>query len=599
MATPAEKAKLIFMQKFAEVAGPGSDFEIAEGSWPVGFPGHERTVRTKCFVRCPRVLREYFERFFAEFARRDFIIFRNERHSFAHVWQQVSALGAALTEDFGVKSGDRVACAMRNSPEWVITFLAATSIGAVIVPTNSWWQREELEYGLKDSGANVLLCDDLVYGRIAGSLAGLGVQVVLSRPAEGTHGLPVLSDVIKKHWGKACPDCPREPDSPAVIMYTSGTTGRPKGVVQTHRGVCNQLWMHLFGRAVRDRVMKSEGILAPPPPQPCAICPVPLFHVSATHHMFLSSIGIGGKVVLMEKWEAGEALKLIERERATRWTAVPTMVRDMMEHPNFSRTDVSSVTDVGSGGASVPPSYVGEMQAKFNAQPHQAYGLTETNGVIAINNGADYLARRSSTGQAFPIVEVLVADLDTQQTLTKPRQRGELLIRSPLVLSHYWNKKEATNATVVEVEGKGYGWLRTGDVAEVDEEGFIYICDRAKDIIIRGGENISCAEVEASFLAHNPDILEAGCFGIKDARLGELVGLMVQLRPGSKLTAQEMVGRVKGKLAGFKIPLESSIFFTEAPLPRGATGKTLKREIRDTVNKELEQGKRVLQRAKL
>eukprot|EP00756_Hemistasia_phaeocysticola_P037528 Hpha_TRINITY_DN16702_c3_g2::TRINITY_DN16702_c3_g2_i1::g.76535::m.76535 len=601
MATPAEKAKLIFMQKFAEVAGPGSDFEIAEGSWPLGFPGQERTVRTKCFVRCPRVLREYFERMFTEFARREFVIFRDERHSFAHVWQQVSALGAALTEDFGVKSGDRVACAMRNSPEWVIAFIAATSIGAVIVPVNSWWQREELEYGLKDSGAKVLLCDDRIYSRISGSLAGLGVQGILCRPAQATNGVPVYADVVQKHWGKRCPPCIRTPDDPAAIMYTSGTTGHPKGVVLTHRGICNQLWFALFIDEIKERVAKAMGLPLPSknPNQNTVICPVPLFHVTACHHIFLSAIGYGGKLVLMEKWDAGMALKLIEREKATRWTGVPTMVRDMMEHPDFSKRDTSTLEGVGGGGAPTPPSQVYLSAKKFKGAPSQGYGMTETNGAIAINSGDAYLAKPRSTGAAFPIAEVAIVDLDTQQVLPKPLQRGELLIKSPLLLSHYWNKKAATESTLIEIQGKGYGWLRTGDIAELDEEGHIYICDRAKDIIIRGGENISCAEVEACFFSNNPEILEAACFGVKDARLGEVVGLMVQLSPGAKLTAKQMLQRIKGKLAGFKVPEEQFIFFNESPLPRGATGKTLKREIRDTVNKELEQGKRVLQRAKL
>jgi len=190
-------------------------------------------------------------------------------------------------------------------------------------------------------------------------------------------------------------------------------------------------------------------------------------------------------------------------------------------------------------------------------------------------------------------------DLDTEKILTKPLQRGELLLRGPLTTSHYWNKQKATDSTIIEIPGKGYGWLRTGDVAEIDEDGFIYICDRAKDIIIRGGENISCAEVEAAFFSNCPEILEAACFGVKDARLGEEVGLMVQLSPGKNLTAQEMLKRVKGKLASFKVPMEKYIFFTESPLPRGATGKTLKRAIRDKINKELEQGQHLVRRAKL
>eukprot|EP01062_Namystynia_karyoxenos_P065834 TRINITY_DN5988_c0_g2_i1.p2 TRINITY_DN5988_c0_g2~~TRINITY_DN5988_c0_g2_i1.p2 ORF type:complete len:613 (+),score=234.47 TRINITY_DN5988_c0_g2_i1:95-1933(+) len=589
----------------AEICGPGGPLEIGEESWPAGFPGREREVRMRCFRGGPRTMRQYYEEGFARHGEKEFIIFRGERLTFAQTWQKVCALAAALVTDFGVRKGDRVACCMRNSPEWCITWIAATSIGAVIVPMNSWWQRKELEYGLTDSGSKVLVCDDLIYARIGSDLQRLGVACVRSRPQDGGAGVPTFDAAVRKHWGAPLPPAPQlKTDDFASIMYTSGTTGNPKGVVQTHRGMCNQMCMAMMGDMVKMKMgaaLVAAGMPRPtaPPPQQCAICPVPLFHVTASHHIFLASIMLGGKLVLMEKWDAGNALRLIETERATAWTGVPTMVRDLMEHPNFAKTDTSSLERVGGGGAPTPPSQVGLMKKKFaKSQPGQGYGMTETNGAIAVSNGPQYEAKPESTGPPFPIVDVAIADPDTGKRLGS-QQRGELLIRSPLNLHHYWRKEKATLETLVELEGHGYGWVRTGDIAELDAENFIYIRDRAKDIIIRGGENISCAEVEGAIFAHCPEVLEAACFGIKDSRLGEVVGVMVMLNQGQKLTAAQILDRLKGKVAGFKLPSESSIFFTESPLPRGATGKTMKRTIRDTVNTELKQGQRRTHRAKL
>merc|ERR1719174_2676937 len=311
-----------------------------------------------------------------------------------------------------------------------------------------------------------------------------------------------------------------------------------------------------------------------PKHQPCLLCPVPLFHVTASHHIFLASFSGGRKMVLMYKWDAGEALRLIEAEKPSGWTGVPTMVQDLMNHPDFDKRDTSSLMSVGGGGAPTPTTQVNKVSKKFkNAAPSQGYGLTETNGAVCAISAAAYVAHKSSCGKAFPIASFMIADPDTLEVLGA-EQRGELLIKSPLTMSHYWNKPKKTSDAIVSVPGHGDGWFRSGDVAKLDAEGFLYILDRVKDIIIRGGENISCAEVETAFY-RNDSVHECAAFGIKDERLGEVVGLMVYFKAGAT------------PLSAFKIPLEKNVFFTETTLPRGATGKILKRAIRDKINAAL------------
>lgn len=514
---------------------------------------------------------------------------------------QGSCSGIALIQDYGVKAGDRVACAMRNQPEWCIAFMAVTSIGAVIVPTNSLWKREELEYGLTDSGSKVLICDDLIFGRIDASLDKLGVRAIVSRPANVLPaGVEAVHTVIERYQGMECPPCLAGHDDIGIIMYTSGTTGNPKGVVQSHRGICQNLVHFMSTSFFKRKSEEASRKLGTAPTQDCTICPVPLFHVTASHQIFLAAITNGTKIVLMEKWDAGEALKLIGRERPTSWAGVPTMVRDLIEHPNFESTDTSSLKSLLGGGAPTPTSQSALVAKKFKkGTPGQGYGLTETNGAVAVNFGASYLKNPGSTGKPNRIMEVAIMDTETGKRLWEPLQQGELLIRSPQNFTHYWNNEKATDEAIVELDGSGYGWFCSGDLCELDAEGAIYIKDRAKDIIIRGGENISCAEVESAFFAGNPNLMECACFGIKDERLGEVVGLMVYMKTGEPEDVAMLIQNVSGQIAPFKIPLAENFFFSKEPLPRGNTGKTLKRAIRDEINKELAEGKRVTHRSKL
>jgi len=342
-----------------------------------------------------------------------------------------------------------------------------------------------------------------------------------------------------------------------------------------------QLIVYEWGQVLSQKI-NTLLKLPPDPDWPCCICPVPLFHVTASHHLFLSCFPSGRKLVLMTKWDATEALRLIEKERPTYWTGVPTMMQDLVEHPDFHKYDTSSLKTITGGGAAVPKAVIPKIDQRFKVgRPAQGYGLTETNGAIASISADSFVLRPGSTGKPFPIVEAKVVDVDTGEEL-KQGERGELVVRSPLVMKEYWGKPEATAKVL------NNGWFKTGDVVYLDEENYIFIVDRAKDIIIRGGENISCADVENAIL-HHPAVLEAAVFGIPDERLGERVAAMIMLKSDAKQkpSANDIINFIKGHLASFKIPSPNDIFFTSQPLPRGATGKTLKREIKDAVLKSL------------
>mmetsp|Transcript_32593 Transcript_32593/g.85327 ORF Transcript_32593/g.85327 Transcript_32593/m.85327 type:complete len:365 (+) Transcript_32593:155-1249(+) len=351
-------------------------------------------------------------------------------------------------------------------------------------------------------------------------------------------------------------------------MYTSGTTGNPKGVVHTHRNICDQMRFVELSAAIE----RASGTA--PRSQPCGICAVPLFHVTGSHHIFISSFPTGRKLCLMYKWDAAEALRLIEEERATFWTGVPTMVQDLIEHPDFAKRDTSSLKSIGGGGAPTAPALVPKVNKRFRGSASNGYGLTETNGAICTNSGNDYVRNPGSCGKPFPIVEAKCVDLETGADLGTD-QRGELLLRSSLVMLHYHNKPEKTKEVLTED-----GWFRTGDIATINAEGFIFIVDRLKDIVIRGGENISCSEVENAFYAGAPAIMECTAFGVPDARLGEDIALMAYLKPGQRASVSEMRASVGGTLANFKTPNPKHIFVIDRPLPRGATGKIQKAQVR-------------------
>lgn len=510
---------------------------------------------------------------------RDFVAYREQRYSFAETWARSAALGAALQSKYGVAPGDRVAIASRNNPEWMMAFIAIVSIGAVAVPMNAWWTTEELEYGIEDSGSRVVVADAERAARLVPIAERYDLQIIsvgdVSSLAVATGDFDALQ---AEFAGAAMPEVAVAPEDDATIMYTSGSTGHPKGAVSTHRAILAALWSWmLLGTVNKMLAGDSEGQSLPP----AGLLTIPLFHCTASHSAFLLSLLIGRKLAIMHKWDVQEALRLIEAERITWFNGVPTMSAELQAAARDTERDISSLVDIFSGGAARPPDQVDKIASTFKrAAPGIGYGLTETNAIGAVNAGAAYVANPASTGRIVPAVtEFKIIDADGNKLPVG--ERGELCIKSTANCRGYWNKPEATREAFID------GWFHTGDVAYLDEHGFLYIVDRIKDIIIRGGENISCIEVEAAIHRH-PAVLEVAVFGLPDERLGEVVAAVVVLRPGQEVTAGELQDYLREHLAAFKVP--AHIWLQREQLPRIASGKIFKRQLKAEYASALSQG---------
>ncbi len=545
----------------AALTGPGGRFEIVERE--------VRGLRTRVFANAPPSLRALFD---VSRGRGDdvFLVYEDERWSFARVMEHTDAVAALLVERYGVAPGDRVAIAMRNYPEWITSFAAITSIGAIAVSLNAWWTADELEYGLRDSGSRVLVGDAERVERVAPRLVELGTRAVVVRAeAAPPAGVDRLEQVLP--LGAAMPAVEIDPDQDATILYTSGTTGHPKGAVSTHRAVLSALLA--FGCRAGVTAAMNPGEREKHPFPVSFILVVPLFHVTGCVAVMLSAFAAGNKLVMMYKWNPERALELIEREQITNFVGVPTMSWDLLESPDFARRDTSSLLAVGGGGAPAPPELVRRVDRSFKSgRPGIGYGMTETNAYGPQNSGDDYLRKPTSAGRVVPVVELRVTGQDDRPLPVG--EVGEIWFRGPNLIRGYWNRPEATAETIVD------GWLRSGDIGRLDEEGFVYVEDRAKDMVLRAGENVYCAEVEAAIYEH-PAVYEAAVFGLPHERLGEEVAAAVYCRPGERLDADDLRRHVGERIAGFKVPTYVEI--AEAPLPRNASGKILKRSIRDEI----------------
>jgi long-chain acyl-CoA synthetase len=555
----------------AALTAPGQPFEMVEVAI--------RGVPTRTWRSAAANLREVLE---ASRARADdtFLVYEDERLSFGAHADAAAAMARALHERWGVGKGDRVAIAMRNFPEWSVAFWAATSLGAVVVPLNAWWTGPELEYGITDSGARVLFCDLERLERLRAHLPALDLAAVVVAKAGGAD----IGDALRHEEvlgtprpGAPLPTVAIDPEDDATIFYTSGTTGRPKGALGTHRNICTNLVSLLLGQArnaARAGGQTGAGDAAPAaPPVPNAyLLSVPFFHATGCHSVLAANLAFGGKIVIMHKWDPERALELIERERVTTFGGVPSMVWQVLESPSFATRDLSSVRSIGYGGAPAPPELVRRIEAMFPGRtPSNGYGLTETSSVTTQNIGADYVRKPDSVGVPVPVCDVQVVGPEGDPL--PAGEVGELWIRGPNVVKGYWAKPEATaDAFVAD------GWFRSGDIARIDDEGFVFIVDRAKDMVIRGGENVYCAEVEGALFEH-PAVTDVAVFGVPHQVLGEEVAAVVCLRPGASATAEELKAHVRERLAAFKVP--AHLWFRAEELPRNPAGKVLKRELRD------------------
>lgn len=526
----------------------------------------------KVFANAPANMREYYA-MGAAHADLDFLVYEDERHTFTETLQLVANFSHILIEQFNVQKGERVVIAMRNYPEWIVSFMAVTSIGAVAVPMNGWWTSEEFEYGLEDSGARVVIADRERVKLIAPSMGKLGLDLIAVRdPDSKSDGIASYEELMASVSDQ--PQCDREidPEEDATILYTSGSTGHPKGAVSSHRGIISTImsWtLAVMARKAADTEVNGES---EPEFQPAALMTIPLFHVTGCHSIYLMSIVAGRKIVLTYKWDPEEALELIERERISSFTGVPTMSFEILNSPNVDKFDLSSLQDFGSGGAARPPKHVAMLKDKFpDKDPGSGYGLTETNALGAINYGDSYVSRPGSTGKPIPpVLEIKLVDEDDNEVVQG--ERGEILFKGPQNVRGYWNKPEETDAAFTKD-----GWFRTGDIAYQDEDGYIFIVDRAKDIVIRGGENISCSEVEAALYQH-PDVREASVFGVPDERLGEALATVISSKPGTSPDENELRAFLAAHIAKFKIP--AYIWIQEEQLPRIATGKIAKKDLK-------------------
>ncbi len=526
---------------------------------------------------------------------KDYVVYEDERFTYAEADAIIKALARQLVDTYGVRHGDRVALAMRNYPEWVFSYWAIVSIGAACVGMNAWWTTDEMKFGLTDSRPKVLIADRERIERVVPILdelrdgeGGQPLELVTVRyDDELPAGARRWTDVVDPGAAPdVLPPAEIDPDDDACIFYTSGTTGFPKGAQLTHRGSVHNLMNLAFMGTVSALAAAKAGTEAgvpnlggdaeseAAPKQNVFMAPTPLFHVTANNCLLHPATLTGSKLVLTYKWDAGRALELIEREGVTNFSGVPTMSRELLTHPDWAKRDTSTLQGMGGGGAPLQPDLVDKIDRSLaGGAPSTGYGLTETHGIVTANSGSLYVAKPASCGRVVPVLDAKLLD-EVGDEVTGPDARGELAVRGSVVIKGYLNRPEATAEAIRD------GWFRTGDIATIDDDGFVFIVDRAKDMVLRGGENVYCTEVESAIYEHDA-VAEAAVFGVPDDRLGEIVGAAVVLAPGTTLDEDGLTSFLADKLAKFKIP--ERIWFLDEPLPRNANGKFVKRALRDTL----------------
>ncbi len=559
-------------QAHAMLTAPGMPFEMEEKLI--------RGIQTRVWKNAPPTLREVFLAGRVH-GQKIFLTYENDRASFEAFSRATIALAHRLQAD-GVRKGDRVAIVMRNLPEWPVAYFAGAVIGAIVTPLNAWWTGPELEYGLTDSGAKVAIVDSERLERISEHLPNCpDLQRVYVTREEDEIAHPIifcLEDVIGKvnDWAALpdapLPDVPLDPEDDATIFYTSGTTGKPKGALATHRNITSNIMAGGLSFA-RSYLRRGEAPPQPDPnaPQKANLLSVPFFHATGCFAVLGPAVAAGTKLCLMRKFEPEAAMAIIEREKVTSAGGVPTIAWQLLEHPNRHKYDLSSLETVSYGGAPSAPELVRKIKETWpKSQPGNGWGMTETSATFTHHMAEDYLARPDSCGPAVPVCDAKIVDPASGRDLG-PNEVGELWGKGPNVVKGYWNKPEATAQTFVD------GWVKTGDLARIDEESFVFIIDRAKDMLIRGGENIYCIEVENCLYDH-PAVMDAAIVGIPHKTLGEEPAAVVTLKPGMDATEAELRAHVAEHLAAFKVPVK--VLIQHETLPRNANGKIMKNELK-------------------
>lgn len=556
-------------EAIAKLSAPGTHFELLEET----INGNPCRV----FRNAPPTIRALFEHS-QKFSDYDYLVYEDERFTYGRTYEEVAKLALALKEDLGVKKGDRVAIGMRNYPEWILSFMAITSLGGIAVCLNALWTEEELVYGLELTGSKIVIADRERVERLESHAEKLDLTILSVRSGPfASDRIRPLADVVAGKSGEAIPPADIDPDDDALIIFTSGSTGHPKGAVSSHRAAVHAIISWDFDA---ETSMWRHGIERPDEPhdiQLSLLVAAPLFHVGASHVSMLQALYRGRRLVLMYKWDVMQGLDIIERDQITHFVAVPTMTGDLVKAAAEHGRSLATLMSVGGGGAPRSAKQVSDIDKVFeNAAPGTGWGMTETNAIGSGIAGEDYLKRPLSSGQCSAIYDMRIVDDDDQDT--EPGEPGHLLIRGTGMFREYWNRPDANAEAFVD------GWFRTGDIARIDEEGFLFIVDRAKDIVIRGGENIGCGEVEDAIYSH-PAVSEVIVFGLPDERLGEELATMIMPKPGKSLDEDGLRAHLRDHLANFQIP--SRIFFSKAPLPRIASGKFDKRGVRAETLKSL------------
>ena len=555
---------ILFKDITEQLTSSGQLFETREYT-------NSKGIALREYASFPDNLRGYFD-FGLLHADKEFLIYDSERFLYKDVIAKAAQVGNALISE-GIKKGDRVAICMQNNPEFIFAYMGITGIGAVCVPLNSWWVPDEVIYALEHSEAKLLFGDQK---RLQGLENLKDVKKIITSYTPDDNFIS-FSEFIKDHSSE-WPDIEISRDDQATIYYTSGSTGKPKGVLSSQRGVISSMFSWACMSTIlseREKIMGNDSTPLASSESSILLC-VPLFHATGSHVAFLMSILVGRKVVMMKKWDAGDAIRLIHEEKVSDITGVPTQTWELLNHPDREKYDLSSLRTLGGGGGPRPAEHVKLLDENFKGRPGIGYGLTETNALGTLANGDEYVSHPSTAGRVVPpLTEIKIFDENWNEL--PEGEIGEIAIRSESNMLGYWKNEEATSECM-----NNEGWFRSGDMGKF-EGPFLFILDRIKDMVIRGGENIACPEVENAIYEH-PDVLEACVFGIPDERLGEILCTAIYLKKGAKLDKDTLVEFLSNKLAAFKIP--AIIEFSSVNLPLVASGKFDKPALRKMFTKD-------------